>query len=307
MVRGSRLGWVASIGLLACGPSIGAVGESDGSSGRATSTDAPPQATTSTTGVPPGTSIGDATSDPTIDPPGTSTSTGSGSSGDGTTGEPASVCDPQPEELLAALRIDPEDDTEVLSLDLACEVDAFEEIDPAVTRVRLRCAGAVGEEMHAVDVWADPPLPLPVALGDGVGLRAERALDPGGLAWEHVAIYDAGGELLLGMQGDLAGPDAVDLAAWFLPFSFTLQFGVCKPDPPVETDFIGVPCEGTTERLAFMVASPWAMGHVYDDGHAVHGDYEVRVPHAYHRIPNVPELCRVGPYTVARIVFYRLP
>lgn len=292
--------------LGACGPSVG-VGGGEGTSGveGSTSLAMPTSITTADSG--PITTMTSA-ADVTTDEPATTSAETTGR--DDTTTGGHRFC-PGPMSGGIGTALDSEDQSEHLSVDAACVIDDVTIVDAIARSYLMSCEERSGTAMHTLQIAADPAVDLPLSIGDPVTLQVERTIPVDSAGYEHFAIHDADGELVIGLYGSLLEPDDVDVHPWIAPFELEFHDELCEIEPfdPPETDsagFIVVPCPAQTRRAAFMVVSPWAMGFVYDGTTAPFGDYHVHTQIAATYFPEdgEPE-CPAERYAVGRVIIYR--
>lgn len=245
--------------------------------------------------------------DVTTDDP--DTTSGETTGGDDTTTGMRPFC-PEPVPGGLGTLFDPGDQTEEVSVDAACVIEDVTIVDEIARSYRLSCEEAIGTTLHTLQIDADPAVDLPLSIGDTVSLQVERTTPIDG-AYEHFAIHDADGELVIGLYGSLLEPEGVDVHPWIAPFELEFHNDLCELDPfeppdPDSAGFIEVPCPVQTQRAAFMVVSPWAMGFVYDGTTAPFGDYHVHTQIAVTEFPQGGESqCADAPYPVGRVIIYR--
>ncbi len=270
---------LASVG--ACGPRIdpaegGAAGT--GSTGDAATHDA----AGSTSSAGPTTTSGSSGSGETTT--GSETSDSSTSTGDAL---PESVCDPQPESIVAAVVVDEIEyqwDHDEVDRTLTCTVNDVTGDVEAGARIVLDCTNERGvAETHTLDVTVEPVLELPIAEGSAVQFRMITFIPWWGDL--YVTLRDDAGELLLaylsagrpfdGCCGVEPDPSVFD------PIAFTVAGDACELDcEDAGSGFIVDPCP-CTQRRAFEFVTPDGTARVYDRGSGSLDAYAFRVPTAY--------------------------
>ncbi len=248
-----------------------------------------------------GGSSGAASSSSTAGPLSTSTSTGSGPesttsidettgsiTGDDITGDapPESVCDPQPESIVARVVVDEieeQDEHTETDRDLPCTVASI----TAGTRIVLECTSELGATvMHTLDVTIEPALELPIEEGLAVQFRLMTYVPWWGDL--YVTLCDEAGELLLGYAS--AGVlfdgccDVQPDPTLFAPIGLSVVADACELDcDEVDSSFLMDPCP-CTRRKAIDFTTPDDMARVYDRGSGSVGvstTHDLRVASAY--------------------------
>ncbi len=289
----------------------------DGAESGSTSTGDPADPTTtsvgssmsSTTATPEDTSTSAAPDDTTgIEP---STSTGEPPDDESSTGEPASVCDPQPQIFDSAIRLPwPDAENEEILVDASCTVTAIEQPEPTQGLLRLLCAEQGGNVQRDIEIYGDPYVAPPLAVDQTVRLLAAHTIFIDSPGWLYVAVRNEADELVLGTYDFRNQPDDVDVTPWFSPFTITLDTDVC---PEEEKDvvepgtFIVDLCPTHVERAAAALTSPWGDALVLDQTMGTLGPYAVRVPYAWTVIPNADndESCNDQPFVAGSAVMIR--
>lgn len=195
--------------LLGCGPNVGSpdAAQTDSASTGGQGSDA------STAATLPSSASSDVTTG--LQPTTSAVDTGASESPSSTSGEPP-VC---VEEDFQGVRVKLESDVP-FDVEDDCEViDYLFGLDSAV--MELDCEQTGPQEVRAGGFDVEDHLP-PGTLVHllAVGVPSE---------WSHLAIYDPGGDLLLGSY-DLS-PAASDVLDWFAPLQFTIVTSQCDPEP----------------------------------------------------------------------------
>ncbi len=255
----------------ACGPALG--GDTGTEGGTGSSSSAPD--TESTTGP----SSTTTTSDPTVGST-ASTSTSTGTVDDSSTGEPASVCDPQPMDIVASVSFDggalPEDPL-ANPYTYDCTIATWTEGDAAVT-LELECVDGDHTLVlgTSVGVWFDKA-------GDFV-VTVFHSNDTFGGEDQLVTLRRTDGELVLAGASTPWAPDHAELPPdFFAPLSITRLADVCEVEPlaPDGGNFVA-PCFAV-ERQALRFALQGEALDVYDHGVDQLPPYILAVQHAERR------------------------
>ncbi len=270
-----RLRWSLTLSLcVACGPGTSL---DESSSGGSASTDA----STTASSVSATSMSGSTAAGSTGTGPATTTGLDDGTS---TTGEPESVCDPQPQEIFAHVTVDdgqpPEQPAQNPYVYVDCMVDDFSGIDVGddMYSLQLTCADGPHEVRFRSSILPERPSSGPLELTvhwSSSSFGGEDVL---------VVLRDEGDVVLAGgFSPLLPGDDEVPLD-FMAPLSVERLTGVCgiEPEEEHESGFIDSSCF-LTERQALRFTLGGATSDVYDHGRGEVGALWVAVQYAEHR------------------------
>ncbi|MEX1362675.1 MAG: hypothetical protein AB1Z98_06080 [Nannocystaceae bacterium] len=188
---------------------------------------------------------------------GTSTGDPDPSTGSDSADPAASVCDPQPQEVIAVGMLADGDPLgpERPVFDATCEVLVADATNGAF-EIELDCQS---ELVSFALSTSDPGLTLPLLVGEIVRVRLLEVVTIDSGYYLQLAISGPDGLLRLGYVTYPLGPDTlIAFEQWFAPLQLQVVEDVCDPEPyeppTMGRVFIQIPCSYQHERLALDVS-----------------------------------------------------